>query len=355
MIWNSIQMRRERIYQLDLIRILACLMVIIMHAPKPIAEGNSSMGTSLLLVGTSYLCAPCIGLFFMVSGALLLPVREAALPFIRKRMGKVAGPTLAASLFYLIVHSLQGDGVNWLKALLSLPFSAQGTGILWFMYTLIGLYLLAPIISRWLNTPPSLQELRFYTFLWLLTLCYPLISLFAETNEAMTGVLYYFGGYAGYFLLGYALLRYPSMICWRYLAPAFLVALVAPVVCKVMGWTVDFYRMFWYTSIFVVILCATLFKALMQWGGYLRHGEGLKRFLARLSDLTFGVYLLHFFILRDVLWNWSIISSISNYYLQTLVLIVLTTIFTFALCAVISYIPGSSYLIGYHHKLKPQK
>lgn len=56
----------------DLLRLLACLMVIAMHAPLP----DSAEGNGLFLSTLSYLTAPCIGLFFMVSGALLLPVHR---------------------------------------------------------------------------------------------------------------------------------------------------------------------------------------------------------------------------------------------------------------------------------------
>lgn len=45
----------------DLLRLLACLMVIAMHAPLP----DSAEGNGLFLSTLSYLTAPCIGLFFM--------------------------------------------------------------------------------------------------------------------------------------------------------------------------------------------------------------------------------------------------------------------------------------------------
>ena len=61
---------KNRVYELDILRVLACLMVICMHAPYP-KEGANGLFLSTL----SYFTAPCIGLFFMVSGALLLPVR----------------------------------------------------------------------------------------------------------------------------------------------------------------------------------------------------------------------------------------------------------------------------------------
>ena len=58
----------HRDFSLDLIRILACLMVVTTHSPLPSAEAHS-----VLLAGTSLMTTPCNALFFMVSGALLLP------------------------------------------------------------------------------------------------------------------------------------------------------------------------------------------------------------------------------------------------------------------------------------------
>ncbi len=59
---------KQRDLSLDLIRILACLMVVTTHAPFPAATTHSA-----LLAGVSLVTVPCNALFFMVSGALLLP------------------------------------------------------------------------------------------------------------------------------------------------------------------------------------------------------------------------------------------------------------------------------------------
>lgn len=67
---------KERDYQLDLLRTIACLMVVFMHSPNP-RSGLESMEC----VGISLFTAPCIGLFFMVRGALLLTVRMSYLIF----------------------------------------------------------------------------------------------------------------------------------------------------------------------------------------------------------------------------------------------------------------------------------
>lgn len=80
-------MEKTRLYELDLVRSLACVMIVVMHAPMPV-EGNATLIQTLVMVGTGYICASGIGLFFMVSGALLLPIagREDALMFVKHRL-----------------------------------------------------------------------------------------------------------------------------------------------------------------------------------------------------------------------------------------------------------------------------
>ena len=60
----------QRDFSLDLMRTLACVMVVLMHSPIKTDSANG-----LILSSLSYFAAPCIGLFFMVSGALILPPR----------------------------------------------------------------------------------------------------------------------------------------------------------------------------------------------------------------------------------------------------------------------------------------
>lgn len=342
---------KSRVYELDLIRVTACLMVVLMHSPMPVESDEPAL-QSLVALSTGYFCSPCIGLFFMVSGALLLPKAHEALPFLKRRLLKILCPTLIATLFYLAVSHIEKGGVNGLgHELLSIPFSAQGVGILWFMYTLIGLYLLAPILNAWLSASRPLVEIKLYFSIWLLTLCYPLIRLFADVNETQTGVLYYFSGYAGYFLLGYIMMHYPNLIRWRWLVFPALLSVISPIVCKLGHVDVDFYSVFWYLSIFVAIMCILWFKALLQWGCKLFGNMRSRSFIELVSNLSFGIYLTHFFIMRDVLWNIPFIKDISSYILQTATVFIFTSLLSFLICFLISLVRGSEYIIGWHYEV----
>lgn len=335
---------RQKSY--DILRILACVFIICMHAPIPNEQANG-----LFLSTLSYLTAPGIGLFFMLSGALLLPLKTDTFTFLKRRITKVIYPTLFWTLFYLSLNLALGKESFEIKNILSIPFSTQGNSVLWFMYTLIGLYLLSPILSHWLKNS-SKKEVEFYLGLWLVSLCYPLIKSFLTVNQGNTGILYYFTGYAGYFVLGYYCKNYKESLKWIWIIPSAIIAIAAPVFCKVMKLEVDFYDLFWYLSIFVVILCIAYYKLNELVCTKFKLTEG--KFYAitqELSSLSFGIYLVHIFVMRYLLWKWDFILGISNYYLQTIMVIVLTFAGSVFISIIISYIPGSQYMIGYKKKV----
>lgn len=340
---NSLTMQtkktsQNRVAAFDILRILACLMIVAMHAPLPGGEEDGLFISSL-----SYLTAPGIGLFFMISGALLLPVNETGIVFLRRRSTKIAIPTIIWTLLYLLfkVH-FKGDSLT-LRALLSVPFSAQGTPVFWFIYTLLGLYLLAPVLSHWLRVA-SRRELEFYLLLWVVSLGYPVLKFIADINTSHTGILYYFTGYAGYFLLGYYLKTYPDRIAFRWVIPAMLVALVVPIFCKLKDVQVDFYDLFWYLSIFVAVQCVFWWK-LICCASARFEGRAFP-ILTAISKRTFGIYLVHIFIMRYLLWNWDFIVNLHPFWLQTLVIVVLTFAGSLAVSYLISLLPFSKYLVG---------
>ncbi|MBQ0164442.1 MAG: acyltransferase, partial [Bacteroidales bacterium] len=168
---------KERDLQLDLVRVFSCIMIICMHAPMPTEKAISYFNLAIC-----YLTIPGLCLFFIISGTLLLPVKIDTRTFLKHRLGKVVVPTLFFSVFYIILNIIIGEQKDIIKIVCSIPFSAQGSGVLWFMYTLTGLYILAPILSRWLVNA-SQREIEFYLLLWGITLCYPLLNLILDINE----------------------------------------------------------------------------------------------------------------------------------------------------------------------------
>lgn len=336
----------KRNISLDLMRIIACVMVVCMHSPIPCGGGNNR---GPFLAALSYFTAPCIGLFFMISGALLLPVKYDYINFIKKRFGKVIWPTITWTAIYVSVkcgHSLSFDLIT---TILSIPFSAQGNGVLWFMYTLIGLYLLAPILSAWVEKCKK-REIEIVLCLWMITLCYPILELFLHIDDSKTGVLYYFGGYAGYFLLGYYLKQYASRALFFVCAMIGLMGAIVLLIIKRHNIEIDFYRMFWYLSIFIAALCVAVWGIVREWTR--KTGVMVGLLCAKISNLSFGIYLSHILIMRELFWNLEWIKSMHNYILQTFVVAFCSILSSLLLCVLISILPFSDYIIGYKHVKK---
>lgn len=346
---NAAGRQGARVFEYDLVRIVACLMIVTMHAPMPSSEAHS-----VLLAGISYVTTPGIGLFFMLSGALLLPVQDTTAVFLRKRLGRIVFPLLVWTVADMAISWWNGAGNTaaglW-RAVLSAPFSVQGSPVLWFLYALIGIYLLAPLISRGLEAC-SRAELRFYLLLWGVSLCLPILGQWLVVARGEASALYYFSGYIGYFVLGYYCRRYGTPFPFTVAVFLALLAVAAPALFRIAGWQVDLYGQFWYLSVPVVVMTIGWWGVMEkagQWAAPLLARATRKAF-ARVSDLTFGIYLVHVYVLRNFLWKSSWVGSIAPESLRTFVLVVLGTIFSALFCYILSLLPGAQYVIGYRKK-----
>ena len=335
---------KSRVLYLDIIRILACLMIIAMHAPIP----NTGLD-SYILSTDSFLTAPGVGLFIMVSGALLLPVKLPTKHFLRRRMGKIVFPTFFWTIFYMFVY-WRNHGcreIDIWHALFQFPFGYQFGAVLWFMYMLAGLYLLAPILSPWLRQAGK-REISFYLGLWAITMCYPYIRDYIGVTEDYTGILYYFGGYAGYFLLGYYLRSCVNAEpVWKC-----LLLLVIPIsiatTLKILNIQVSFYDSFWYLSILVAMMSVAWFLFIRRLDVDYNETSRLHCLIELVSNCSFGIYLVHIFIMRSVIWHWTWLYSLGI--MQIVVVTILTFISSFTLIWLISYLPGAEYIVGFRQK-----
>ena len=327
---------KQRILYLDLLRIIACVMIVFMHSQR------AGMGIpAWFLSGSSYITAAGIGLFFMISGALILGKAKKLVEgkeldtfsFLKHRLLKIAIPLAFWSLLYWALSSIHPSGL----------------GVLWFMWTIGGLYLLSPILMRWLQHA-SLREVELYLGIWSISLLYPFIRLLFPVAEDDCSWIYYFHGYVGYFVLGYYLANAPierlKRYLWSFSALFFIFTLCAPCVVLILGLEVDFYSLFWYLSLPVVLQSVAWFI------GFRCLEEKLSQCFAThipaittLSSLTFGIYLSQILVMRMGLWNVSCMSEISGIPYMMLCAVI-------TLCGAglltwgVTRIPGGKWIIG---------
>ena len=89
---------------LDIVRLAAMFMVVCCHCTDPFNfyPGTSPEIGEIKFWGAAYgaLLRPCVPLFVMITGALLLPVRESSGAFYKKRITRVFFPFLIWSVLY---------------------------------------------------------------------------------------------------------------------------------------------------------------------------------------------------------------------------------------------------------------
>lgn len=343
---------KPRFYYLDIVRVLACIMVVIIHSPMPL---DTQEGGSYLAI-LSYFTSPCIGLFFMVSGALLLssPV-DNPIDFLRKRMKRVLCPTLFWTGVYVLLQlGKQEIELSQLpRILLNALFAPQGHAVLWFMYVLIGLYLVTPILSKFVQTATK-GSLWFYLSLWFVSLLLPVLRLWLTIPEQETNLLYYFSGYIGYFFLGYVLHAHTSIppfrLLWRskrvigLLVLLSLIAFVPPTCCFLFHIEIDFYTFFWNLSPGSVAMAIVWWIIIRSFAQKTSSG-GAATWWAHFSNLSFGIYLVHIAVMREWIWKWSIWTEVPSP-VQIISCSLLTLLVSYLLIKLVSKTRFSPYIIG---------
>jgi len=147
-----------------------------------------------------------VPVFVMISGALLLNREYELGGFLKKRLTRVIWPFLFWSLVYVgyswYDEELDFNADVWHNVLLVLHQLKYGAYYhLWYVYMLIGLYLIIPVISRFVRNAKE-KEIQYFLVVWFIVIAFtqPYLSRFWPQVDVR-----YFTGYIGYLVLGYYL------------------------------------------------------------------------------------------------------------------------------------------------------
>lgn len=146
---ENISNKASRLYYMDILNIMACICVVVMHCTNRVNLVGSGRGWYLAIL-LQALCIWAVTAFYMLSGANLLDYRAkySTKDFLKKRVCRILIPFLIWSVIYALWKKWTGQlEISGLYAFLQLFAGNKILPIFWFFYTLIPAYFCIPFLS----------------------------------------------------------------------------------------------------------------------------------------------------------------------------------------------------------------
>ena len=349
--------KRQRVPYLDILRVVACLLVILIHTP--IRQYDTYYNTPSI-AGAVYtvLVAVNCNLFFMITGALLLPVTMTGRRFVKRRLAVVLPPLVVWTVIYLLEHTFLLH--NFTPRLLTSILFHPVEGLLWYVYVLQVIYVTLPLVSRCIDAIGK-RGVEVVLVLWVLSSFIPYQhGIFMEASQYSHNMFGAFANYYGYVLLGYYLHHYGLPVFtrqhgWKWA----LLFIFGIVVMPLFEFLVQGnFGITWQQHIDTItndisinnIAMATLLFVLVQRFAPERYDRKNRPMTATwwpvLSRCTFGIYLSQMIILRQVVWPLTPWLSRTHWLVDSLVSAIFTFIICFILVFILRRLPIRRYLVG---------
>lgn len=293
------QSKVKRQTELDILRLFATLAVILMHADgHPYLKNNLDPKAHSMFIAALVWCVPA---FFMISGRFFLdPSREVtAKKILSKYIPRIITAFLVWSAIYVLYYIFSGAYAGLNIWGICTQF-VDGPYHFWFLYSLFGLYLLTPILRKITSDKKVLQ---YFLILFLIfNLIYEYLVYIPKIGEIINtlagkidiGIV----GYVGYFVLGYFLYSIKKNINAKTEVFIYVLGAASLVATVILEGEIspelqeeNFIKQ--YLKPNVIVFSAAIYIFFIQRVAQHPFSERAQQLLAKLTELSFGVYILH--------------------------------------------------------------
>lgn len=310
--WGGKVMEKRRSAYLDILRIAACIMVVGVHVSALCLE-NLDVSSMTFKIMNGFDCFSILGvpLFVMISGALMLESgREDNLKKLYTKALKLLCLYLFWFLFYNTVNFIENKTIwnfeNIKQEIILESLLGRGIYHLWFLPMQAALYIATPFIASFKR-----EKKKCFLFLglfFILAIFLPTILKFDFPYKTIVSSLYgqfpntMFAGYIGYYILGHVLHEFVPKLKEGQLLALGIVGIVSfgieVLVCNTVSEQKGQLSIILNDTMAVnaFCTCSCIFLLVKQGAGKLQSRNIWKGAAA----LTFGVYLLHPFVLHKL-------------------------------------------------------
>ena len=290
----------KRDQTLDFMRVLAMFLVIVIHVARCYCREMDSISNASYLFACLFngMARVSVPIFFMISGALLIPKKQSKEKYLNriKKMVIVLGIwTLVYLIWQYFFSGIKPDNI------LALFFNPERAH-LWFMYAIITIYIALPFISKMAKNLTKKEE-DLFIILWLFFngICY-VLKLMIGTSITYQVPIISGTYYLGYFLIGHIIYKryknykekeklkdYNKLLLLTFIASNAIILIVTLIMSEVTG--TYYKKYFTYINIFTVLNSLSVFIYILINLKDLK--PNISNFINKVAPYSLGIYLIH--------------------------------------------------------------
>lgn len=326
---------KKEIMYLNIIKILACFMVIINHTNGVILDNKTISNVTFYCI-TFSLCKIGVALFLMITGALAIK-KEYCYKKILNCILRVLVPTLGLSfIFYVKDIGINNINIiNFIKLVISNPYIEP----YWYIYALIGIYLVLPFIQKMVK---NFTDKDYITFLSI----FLIIPSFINLIRSYINIDINYNWQLAFFPILIA-----TVICGDYIARIKLskntfTTMIFIFITSYLGMFLSMYLPYlnngevaytldYWSSFPVILMSISIFYIIRYLMENKKYSYKIKNIISVITSTTFGIYLIHTSINYKI-YELGMIQSMFNY--NSILGVIVLDVLVFIICMLIIYI-----------------
>ena len=286
----------KRNYRLDLLRVISMIMVIVIHIANYYCRSFNNLDKisyigALIFNTISRISVP---FFFMISGATLLSKKYDKDKNKERIIKKIITLIVITIIYFIWDKYYMNKDIN-IISLLSKPERK----LLWFMYAIIGIYIALPFIKCMIDKMEK-EEDKLFVILWII-----FNGILKGFNIGNTYLIPIISGtyYLGYFIIGHMIIKYYDYIeknknnklLLMTISLSFLIIVISTYFISNIN-DKHFTKLLTYSNVLIMVASLSSFIYL-----YFNIKDKENLIISKLSNLSFGVYLIHGIILDYIM------------------------------------------------------
>lgn len=317
---------------INFLRFICCLFVIMIHVIEGWLITNPKINDFRFLFDCVLIqpfIRTAVPIFVMISGSLLLnPDKNISIDKLKTYISKMILILLTFGLFYCTIESIFNFGFSnmflVIKTSIKNLFEEKSWAHLWYIYMLIGLYIITPILREFVKNDNKKNVNFILISLFILSVFIPTFNQIFNlqiTTFKLNSLVYIF-----IYLLGY------------YIANTSIISKKMTYICGVIGF-IGYLLMSYYLKINSQNNLFVILESIFIFYTFSKSNIKSNKFINLVADNSLGIYIIHAFWLNIINKAFNIYPDILPIFIGEFIFLIVTFILSLFSSMILKKIP----------------